>query len=304
MRAGTGLRHRRRWARPRPLGAVLRRWSRRRCHAAADTTQLAVGEQADFDRAKAALDSGDFRSAADLFATFTETYTGGPLTGRGAFLRGEALAGLGETIRRGARLSEQLFRGPERAARAGCPVAAGRVAGRSGPDARGLRDPGRGRHTVSRRAAGGAGESSAASSLAVRDARARWVTRVRSQALFSAERRPTALGLAVSGGSDSPGAAVPARGRLETGCPVARRRPWTMGCAPKRRPRRRVWPDLCRLWACRIRCLPWRGWDGAGNLQDQARRARYRLLSGLGDGTRRLPMWRWAIRWTIRPRRF
>ena len=59
--------------------------------------ELAVGEQADFDRAKAALDSGDFRSAADLFATFTETYTGGPLTGEAHFQRGEALASLGDT---------------------------------------------------------------------------------------------------------------------------------------------------------------------------------------------------------------
>ncbi|KAF0675747.1 tol-pal system protein YbgF [Profundibacterium mesophilum] len=55
--------------------------------------QLAVGEQRDFDRAKEALDSGSFRSAADLFATFTETYTGGPLSGEAHYLRGEALSG-------------------------------------------------------------------------------------------------------------------------------------------------------------------------------------------------------------------
>ena len=60
-------------------------------------TELAVGEQTDFDRAKAALDSGDFRGSADLFATFTQTYTGGPLTGEAHFYRGEALASLGET---------------------------------------------------------------------------------------------------------------------------------------------------------------------------------------------------------------
>lgn len=59
--------------------------------------QLAVGEQADFDRAREVLGSGDFRRAADLFATFTETYTGGPLTGEAHFLRGEALLGAGET---------------------------------------------------------------------------------------------------------------------------------------------------------------------------------------------------------------
>ncbi|WP_347311103.1 tol-pal system protein YbgF [Defluviimonas sp. SAOS-178_SWC] len=59
--------------------------------------ELAVSEQADFDRAKAALDSGDFRGAADQFAAFTQSYTGGPLTGDAHFLRGEALAQLGET---------------------------------------------------------------------------------------------------------------------------------------------------------------------------------------------------------------
>ncbi|MFC7705644.1 tol-pal system protein YbgF [Plastorhodobacter daqingensis] len=59
--------------------------------------QLAVGEQADFDRAREVLDQGDFRSAANLFETFTETYTGGPLTGEAHYLRGEALLALGET---------------------------------------------------------------------------------------------------------------------------------------------------------------------------------------------------------------
>lgn len=59
--------------------------------------ELAVNEQADFDRARAVLDQGDFRGAADLFAAFAETYTGGPLTGEAHFLRGEALSRLGET---------------------------------------------------------------------------------------------------------------------------------------------------------------------------------------------------------------
>ena len=61
-----------------------------------DGASMAVGEQDDFDRAKEALDTGSFRSAADLFETFTETYTGGPLTGEAHFLRGQALAELGE----------------------------------------------------------------------------------------------------------------------------------------------------------------------------------------------------------------
>lgn len=59
--------------------------------------QMAVGEQADYDRAKAALDSGSFQSAADQFATFAETYPAGPLTAPALVLRGEAMTGLGDT---------------------------------------------------------------------------------------------------------------------------------------------------------------------------------------------------------------
>ncbi len=63
----------------------------------ADGPELAMGEKADFDRAKEVLGQGDFRSAATLFATFTESYPGGPLTQEAHYLRGDALAQLGET---------------------------------------------------------------------------------------------------------------------------------------------------------------------------------------------------------------
>jgi len=59
--------------------------------------ELAVSEKADFDRAKAALDGGDFRGAADLFAAFTQTYPGSPLGAEAMFLRGEAYDKAGET---------------------------------------------------------------------------------------------------------------------------------------------------------------------------------------------------------------
>ncbi|MDR7123661.1 tol-pal system protein YbgF [Pseudotabrizicola sp. 4114] len=59
--------------------------------------ELAVGEQADFDRARAVLGQGDFRTAADLFATFTQSYPGSPLSQEAQFSRGEALVQLGET---------------------------------------------------------------------------------------------------------------------------------------------------------------------------------------------------------------
>ena len=65
--------------------------------AGADAPELAVGEQADFDRAREVLGTGDFRAAADLFKTFTETYSGGPLSADAHFLLGEALSQVGET---------------------------------------------------------------------------------------------------------------------------------------------------------------------------------------------------------------
>lgn len=60
-------------------------------------TELAVAEQEDFDRAKGVLASGDFRGAAELFATYAQSYPGGPLIPEAHFLRGEALTNLGET---------------------------------------------------------------------------------------------------------------------------------------------------------------------------------------------------------------
>lgn len=54
--------------------------------------ELAVAEQADFDAAKTALDSGDAGTAATLFGQFVEAYPGGPLTADAMYLQGEALA--------------------------------------------------------------------------------------------------------------------------------------------------------------------------------------------------------------------
>ena len=59
--------------------------------------ELAVSEQEDFDRAKAVLDSGDFRGAAEQFATYAQSYPGGPLIPEAHYLRGDALAAMGDT---------------------------------------------------------------------------------------------------------------------------------------------------------------------------------------------------------------
>lgn len=58
---------------------------------------LAVGEQADLTRAQEALAASDFRSAADILATFAETYPGSPVAAEAAMIRGQALEGLGDT---------------------------------------------------------------------------------------------------------------------------------------------------------------------------------------------------------------
>jgi tol-pal system protein YbgF len=59
--------------------------------------ELAIGEQADFDRAQGVLGNGDFRTAADLFATFTQSYPGSPLTQAAQLRRGDALMQAGDT---------------------------------------------------------------------------------------------------------------------------------------------------------------------------------------------------------------
>ncbi|WP_187429989.1 Cell division coordinator CpoB [Roseobacter fucihabitans] len=59
--------------------------------------QLAVGEEEDFKKAQDALAAGEFQRASELFATFTQTYPGGPLAAGADLGRGEALEGLGDT---------------------------------------------------------------------------------------------------------------------------------------------------------------------------------------------------------------
>ena len=65
--------------------------------AATDGVELALNEKADFDRAKALLDSGDFLGAADLFKTYAQAYPGGPLVPQADLYRGDALTTAGDT---------------------------------------------------------------------------------------------------------------------------------------------------------------------------------------------------------------
>jgi tol-pal system protein YbgF len=64
--------------------------------APSDAPELAIVEKADFERAQEALASGDFRGAADQFATFTQSYPGSPLEADAHFFRGSALEQAGD----------------------------------------------------------------------------------------------------------------------------------------------------------------------------------------------------------------
>ncbi|MEP2533319.1 tol-pal system protein YbgF [Shimia sp.] len=64
-----------------------------------NSTELAVGESADFGRAQQALDGQDYRAAVDQFTGFVDTYPGSPLEAEAHLRRGQAHEGLGENTR-------------------------------------------------------------------------------------------------------------------------------------------------------------------------------------------------------------
>jgi TolA-binding protein len=72
--------------------------------------ELAMGEQADFDRAKEVLGQGDFRTAADLFAAFAQSYPGGAAESGSRLPARRGAGSIGRSGRGGARLSRCVFR--------------------------------------------------------------------------------------------------------------------------------------------------------------------------------------------------
>ena len=78
-----------------------------------DTLEMAVNEQADFDRAQEVLASGDFRTAADLLATYAQTYPGGALAQKAGVLRGDALTQLGDTSQAARSYLDAFSGGPD-----------------------------------------------------------------------------------------------------------------------------------------------------------------------------------------------
>lgn len=62
-----------------------------------DNVQLAVGEEADFATAAAAMDAGNYTEAVGMFEVFTNNYPGSPLSQEAHYMRGLAYESLSET---------------------------------------------------------------------------------------------------------------------------------------------------------------------------------------------------------------
>lgn len=74
-----------------------------------DAPQLAVGEEADFEAARKALEAGDFAVAAEKLETFNDIYPGSPLGQQAQLAYGAALEGQGD-IKAAARAYLDAFR--------------------------------------------------------------------------------------------------------------------------------------------------------------------------------------------------
>ena len=112
--------------------------------------ELAHAERADFDRAKASFDQGEFQTAAEQFRVFTETYQGGPLAGVAHLLRGESLSELGMTSDAARAYLESYSGTPDGPHGSGRPLEARPLTRRAGTGAGGLHHAFRGHAPVSR----------------------------------------------------------------------------------------------------------------------------------------------------------
>lgn len=90
---------------------------------------------------------------------------------------------------------------------------------------------------------------------------------------------PERLGVGVSGGSDSLGLLAVLASWAQKGGPDLRAVTVDHGIRPESADEAAHVARICERLGVRHDVLVWEGWDGAGNLPDQARRARYRLMT-------------------------
>jgi tRNA(Ile)-lysidine synthase len=100
-----------------------------------------------------------------------------------------------------------------------------------------------------------------------------------------ARLNPDRIGIAVSGGSDSLALLHAARA---WNTPALEAVTVDHGLRPEAAEEAAYVADICRELGVPHTVLRWEGWDGKGNLQDQARQNRYALIAGWAT-TRRLP---------------
>ncbi len=244
--------------------------------------ELAVSEQADFDRAKAALDAGDNQAAADQFAAFAQTYTGGPLTGEASFLRGEALCEAGPDQPSGAGLSGCVLGPAGRTARAGGAAAPWHLARHARPDAGGLRDAdGSGCAVCGGPGGCGSGGGDAGTGVPVGTASGSLEDRIAVElGQLLGPDFPSEIGLAVSGGGDSMAMLHLAAGWARAWGVGARVVTVDHGLRPESAAEAALVADEARGLGLRHDTLRWDSWDGRGNLPDAARQARLDLIGG------------------------
>ena len=94
--------------------------------------QLAVGEEADFEAARAALEAGNAADAAQRLDRFLQSYPTGPLTIRAQLLRGEALAATGAQAEAARAYLEAFSGAPEGAQAPAALLGLGRTLGALG----------------------------------------------------------------------------------------------------------------------------------------------------------------------------
>lgn len=95
-------------------------------------TQLAVGEEADFQAAQAAVAAGEHARAVTLLEGFNQTYPGSPLAAQASLLRGQSLNELGDTREAARAFLESYSTAPEGVVASEAVFELGRALGRLG----------------------------------------------------------------------------------------------------------------------------------------------------------------------------